>query len=137
MRSYTVLVTVFVVSVFGFAASASEKPPDTYKQAMQNLNAFASGIDKAVTDENYDTVARLGQSARDAFGVAEKYWTGKSTDAAQLAQKGGKAAADLVVMAGIKSQEGAAFAAKEARDGCMTCHTAHREQLADGSFEIK
>jgi hypothetical protein len=137
MRPYTVLVTAFLVGVFGLATSASEKPPDTYKQAMQNLNAFSTGIDKAVTDENYDNVARLGQSARDAFGVAEKYWTGKSADASQLAQKGGKAAADLVVMAGIKSQEGAAFAAKEAREGCMTCHAAHREQVPDGSFEIK
>jgi hypothetical protein len=137
MRPYSWFVTVLVVGVFGLVAVAAEKPPDNYKKAMQDLNAFATGIDKAVMDENYDNVASLGRSAREAFGVVEKYWTGKSTDAAELAQKGGKAAADLVVMAGIKSQEGAVFSAKEARDGCMTCHAAHREQMADGTFQIK
>jgi hypothetical protein len=137
MRPQTWFVTLLIAGVFGLAASAAEKPPDTYKKAMQDLNAFASGIDKAVTDENYDTVASLGRSAKDAYGVVEKYWTGKSADAAQMAQKGGKAAADLVVMAGIKSQEGAVFSAREARENCMACHAAHREQVADGSFEIK
>lgn len=137
MRLQSWVIAGFVAGAFGLVAAAAEKPPEDYKKAMQDLGAFAQGIDKAVSDENYDSVATLAKSARDAFGVAEKYWTGKSTEAADLAQKGGKAAADLFVMAGIKNQEGAAYSAKEAREGCMTCHQAHRERLEDGSFEIK
>lgn len=137
MRHQKWFVALLIVGMFGLVGAAAEKPSADYQKAMQELGAFNAGIDKAVADENYDTVAKLALSAKDAFKVAETYWTGKSADAADLAQKGGKAAADLNVMAGIKSKEGAEFSAAGAKEVCAGCHTAHRERMPDGTFQIK
>jgi hypothetical protein len=131
------LIVLFVVGTFGLVAVAAEKPAESYQKAMKDLGAFAAGIDKAIMTEDYDAAAKFAQSAKDAFDVAATYWKGRNTEAAALAQKGSKAASDLLVTSGLKSQEGAAYAVTEAKSVCMACHTAHRERLADGTFEIK
>ena len=41
------------------------------------------------------------------------------------------------VAAGLMSGEGVAYSAKELAGTCATCHTAHREKLPDGTFQIK
>jgi hypothetical protein len=133
--------TLFVVSsaavLLGLVAIAAEKPPAPYQKAMKDLGAFAADLDTAVMAQDYDAVFRLADNARNNFNVAEKFWAPRDPEAAKLAQTGAKAAADLVVMAGIKSQEGVAYAAMEAKAVCTTCHTAHRQELPDGTFEIK
>ena len=132
---FTVLV---LVGVFGIAAITADKPPETYQNAMKDLGAFAQGIGKAVADNDYDAIQKYSVSAVNAFTVAEMYWKGKGDkDATKIAQDGGKMAADLGVAAGLKSPEGVAYAAKGATDVCMGCHAVHREQMPDGTFQIK
>lgn len=121
----------------GLVAVAAEKPSDAYRKAMADLGAFSSGIDKAVTDQDFETATTLAQSAKSAFEFTEGFWRGKDPEAAKLADRGRMATSDLLVMAGIKNQEGVAFAAMEAKEVCAGCHMAHRERLPDGSFEIK
>jgi len=118
-------------------AVAAEKPPDNYRKAMQDLATFTAGIDKVIASEDWDGIARMAESARDAFNVAEKYWDGKDADAKDLALAGAKQSQDLVAVAGQKSKEGAEYSAGEIRATCGTCHTAHREAAADGTFLIK
>ena len=68
----------------------------------------------------------------------KKYWTDKAdSDAVRLATAAEKAAADLRVAAGLQSMEGIDYSAKELTDYCAQCHKAHREQLPDGTFQIK
>lgn len=127
-----------VVVVFaGLVAAAAEKPSEEYRKAMQTLGTFTAGIDKEVAAEDWDAVAKMGESARDAFELAEKYWDGKDADAKSLALEGAKQSQDLVAVAGQKSREGAEFAVSEIKATCGTCHAAHREAQSDGTFLIK
>jgi hypothetical protein len=137
MRHRAVVVAL-VLGVFGLAVSGAEKPPENYQKAMKDLGAFAQGIGKAISDQDYDAVSKYAASAEAAFVVAGAFWTTKGdADAAKTAQTGEKAAGDLAVVAGLKSAEGAAYSAKGVTDVCAGCHAAHRETMPDGSFQIK
>ena len=130
-------IALVVAAALGLVTVAAEKPPANYQQAMKDLGAFSAGNDKAVMEEDYETTARLGRSAKEAFDVTETFWKTRNPDAAKMAQTGSKAATDLMITSGVKSQEGVAFAAMEAKAVCAGCHMAHRERLPDGTFEIK
>jgi hypothetical protein len=137
MRQQIGFTVLLVVSVFGFVAVAAEKAPDDYQKAMKDLGVFSAGIDKAVAAEDWDTIAMMAASAREAFAVAQKYWDGKNADAKDLAQTGTKQSQDLISVAGQKSKEGAEFSTSEIKALCANCHMAHRERQPDGSFLIK
>ena len=138
MKYWNVCVVPALLGAFGLVVFAAEKPPENYQQAMKNLGAFAQGISKAASAEDYDATTKYANSAKDAFGIVEAYWSKKSDAAAvKMAQDGGKAAADLVVVTGLKSKEGMEYSAKIITDLCMGCHAAHRERAADGTFQIK
>jgi hypothetical protein len=131
------LVTCMFAGVFGFVLTAAEKPPMAYSKAMKDIGMAAMGLDKAVADNDYDTVSKSAAVMVDAFAAVEKYWTGKADDAEKLAHAAGKAAGDLRAMADIKSGEGIGIAVKDLTATCAQCHMAHREALPDGTFEIK
>ncbi len=137
MRQQSLFVVLFVVGVFGLAVVAAEKPPENYQKAMKDLAAFNQGIEKAMMAEDFDAVTKLAASAQAAFGVAEQFWTSRSAEATKDAQTGAKAAADLGVAAGLKSQDGAAYAVKGVKAVCAGCHMAHREKMPDGTWGIK
>lgn len=130
-------VVLLVASLLGLVVRAAEKPPENYQRAMQTLGVFAGAIDKAIAAEDYAAVTKLAVPAREAFVVTESYWTGKSSDAKQIAQAAGKAMADLVTAAGLTSREGVEYSAAEVKSSCAACHMAHRESQPDGSFLIK
>src|SRR6516165_5765221 len=119
--SYRLGFTVLVlVGVFDIAAITADKPPETYQNAMKDLGAFAQGIGKAVSDNDYAAIQKYSKSAVEAFTVAEMFWKAKGDkDATKIAQDGEKMAADLGVAAGLMSAEGIAYAAKGATDVCM------------------
>ena len=48
----------FLLVALGVVVSGAEKPPENYQQAMKNLGAFAQGISKAVSAEDYDAIAK-------------------------------------------------------------------------------
>jgi hypothetical protein len=137
MRNAWALLTWGWIGVFGLVVMTAEKPPADYSKAMQGINAAMQNVTKSIQAEDYDAVSMNAGAIVDAFPVVEKYWTGKSEDAVLLAQKAEKAAGDLRAVAGLKSSDGAAYAAKELTDTCAQCHAAHREMLSDGSFQIK
>jgi len=130
-------VTGGFMGMFAVGVMTAEKPSDQYSKAMKDIDAAMQSLNKAIQAEDFDTVSKNAASMVDAFPVVEKYWAGKAQDAATLVQKAEKVAADLGVAAGLKSGEGVAYSAKELTDICMQCHTAHRNRLPDGSFEIK
>jgi hypothetical protein len=137
MRHWSTRLALVFVAVFGLQVRAADKPSADYQKAMKDLGAFAQSIDKAVMADDFDAVAKLAASAQADFEVVEKFWTSKAQDATKLAQNGAKAAADLGVVAGLKSHEGIVYSAKEITDLCATCHMVHRETMPDGTFQIK
>jgi mono/diheme cytochrome c family protein len=91
-----------------------------------------------VTANNFDAVANDAATLKRSFATALEYWTAKKADdAIGLARGGAKAADDLESAAKAKNAEGVTAAQRALGATCGTCHTAHRERLQDGSFEIK
>ena len=72
------------------------------------------------------------------FAKIEAFWTAKKVDdAVALAKTAAKGAADLEIAAKAKNDEGITAASTAIGGTCSGCHTAHREQLPDKSYEIK
>jgi hypothetical protein len=137
MRHEWALATCGFIGMLGLVVMTAEKPPDEYSQAMKNIGAAAQSANTAIQAQDFDMVSKNAASIIEAFPVVEKYWNGKAADAVQLVHTASKAASDMRVAAGLQSSEGVAYAAKELNGTCMQCHTAHRETLPDGSFQIK
>jgi mono/diheme cytochrome c family protein len=126
------------VALFGLTLMANEKPSEAYSKAMKDINAGVMGLRAAVTAKDYDGIAKQATTVKTSFDVVEQFWTAKKTDDAIAAAKAGaKAATDLAAAATAKNDEGIAAAQRALGGTCMGCHTAHRERLADGTFEIK
>jgi len=137
MRGKSVWIAVCAV-VLGLTLQANEKPSDAYQNAMKNLGAANQSLRNNVTAKDYDAIAKDAATFRASFATALAFWTAKKTDdAMMLAQTGSKAAADLEQAAKSKSEDGVAAAQKAVGATCAACHMAHRERLADGTFEIK
>ena len=137
MRKPGWLVAAAVV-LFGLTVLANEKPTEAYMNAMKNLKSGQMAMRAAVTAKDYDAIAKAAATFQASFDVTEQFWTAKKADdAVASAKAGAKGAADLAAAATAKNDEAIAAAQRALAGTCMGCHTAHRERLADGSFEIK
>jgi cytochrome c556 len=138
MRMKWALVTCGFTGLFGLAVLTAEKAPEAYVAAMKTIGAATGALNKSIQAEDFDAITKNVTSIIDTLPVVDKYWSGgKADDAKKWTQTAVKAAADLRVAAGLKSSEGVAYSAKELTETCAQCHTAHREKLPDGSFEVK
>ena len=127
-----------VIALCGLTLMANEKPPEAYVNAMKAVNTANASLRGNVTAKNYEGIAKDAASLKAAFTTVEQWWTAKKTDDAIAAAKAAvKGATDLEAAANAKSDEGITAAQRAIGGTCMSCHTAHRERLADGTFEIK
>jgi hypothetical protein len=121
--------------------AAQEPPPAEYVQAMQSIlaavQAFGEFSEADAESQDFEAAAAAATSAKTAFEYIREFWSDPSTDAGQLAEAGWAAALSAEVAADFVSAEGVTFAAGEMGETCMPCHSAHRDQLEDGSFVIK
>ena len=138
MRMGWTLVTCGFMGLFGLAVLTAEKPPEAYVAAMKTIGAGTGALNQAIKAEDFDAVTKNVTSIIETLPAVEKYWAAtKADDAKKFTQTAIKAAADLRVAAGLKSSEGVAYSAKELIETCAGCHTAHREKMAEGGFQIK
>jgi len=137
LRQRQIIVTTGLIGLLGLVAFAADNPPEDYAKAMKDMGAAVARIDKATAAGDFDTIGQSAGTIVDSLPVVEKYWTGKADDAVMFAQSAAKMAGDLRAVAGLQSADGVAFSAKELAAVCTQCHTAHRETLANGTFQIK
>lgn len=137
MRSIHLVVLVTLAAGASMVARAAEKPPADYQQAMKDLGGVMQALTKPGAAEDFEQVRKSAESAKAAYEVVKQFWRNKrAADALELAENGGKAAADLYVVANLSSVEGVEVALKDMGATCQACHAAHREKTAEG-FEIK
>ena len=137
MRKAGLFVALGFVGVFGFVVSGAEKPPADYAKAMKDISAAAAALGK-IEPTDFDAAGKLGATVKNSMLIVQTYWRTKGVpDALEQATKAIKAVDDLNVAAGMSSSDGVEAAVKDLRNTCGTCHTAHRERLADGTYEIK
>ena len=123
----------------GVAVHAAEKPPAAFQQAMKDSGAALQKIGKDVEAKDYDAVAAGAAALKAVFmGPVGKHFTDAKMDEALEKCKAAYAAADALEKAAkSKNETAVADARKGMAATCAGCHAAHRERLADGTFEIK
>ena len=126
------------VAAPGQPVIVTEKAPDDYSNAMKNIQASSTALRLSVGSRNYDTAAQQIAQLKDSFVVAQLYWAGKGADdATRAAQVAMKAIADLEAANKAKNDAAMLEAQVLLNGTCGNCHTAHRQRMPDGHFEIK
>jgi hypothetical protein len=136
MRRIHIITLTACVLAIGLILQAAEPPSAEFKKAMQDIGACVQALSKPGATEDMDLAKNSAVKMKDAFTLVERYWHGRDTDAAKLANTAIKAAADIQVSTQFNSVEGVTAGMKDLTATCATCHTAHREKTADG-FVIK
>jgi len=125
---------------FGFNALANEKPTPEF-QALMKANAAAAGptgLRGHVPAKDYDAIVKDAAVLKANYVKIEAFWTQKKVDdAIKFSKDGGMAAGDLEAAAKAKDDAGITAAMGKVTATCSGCHTAHREQLPDKTYEIK
>jgi cytochrome c556 len=137
MRRSGVLAVTFVAAM-SLMVLAAEKPPAEYQNAMKAIGGAQMSMRGNIKTKNYEGIARDAAAMKAALATVEQWWAARKTDdAVQAARAAVKSASDLEAAATARNDEGIVSAQGALGATCMGCHTAHRERLADGTFEIK
>lgn len=121
-----------------FTAVAAEKAPDSFVNVMKSNGASMQSIGKAADSKDYDSIAKTAATLQGNFQEVGKFWTARKDDEAlKHCQAAFKASSDLEAAAKAKNDMGIAESRKALGSACAGCHTAKREKMPDGSFQIK
>jgi hypothetical protein len=116
----------------------TERAPDPYIDAMKQIQAAQTSLRSQIGSRNYDSAAATIAVLKQSFDAAQAYWSGKTVaDATAQVSAAVKAVNDLDAAARSKNDQGLLAAQTAMNATCATCHTAHRERLPDGHFEVK
>jgi hypothetical protein len=116
----------------------TEKAPDNYMDAMKKIQDGQTALRGQIGSRDYTAAGQTIVSLEDAFAVAQTYWASRGkADATAQANAALKAIADLDAADKSKSDQGLLDAQAAMGRTCAACHTAHRERLPDGHFEVK
>jgi cytochrome c556 len=145
MRATAAVVVVCATALTGLVVRASEKPSDTYQQAMKDLGAAngklradVAAIEKDGAYPDYNPIDADVAKLRASFTVALQFWQEKKVDdAVAKTQAVMKYVDELETARKEKNYDSLMTAAAEIGKSCGGCHAAHREKLPDGSYEIK
>lgn len=127
--------TLVAAALAAFSVSAQDD--GAFQKDMKSIDQHAAVLRKlpAKTGEeaamNADRLANL-------YGSMKSFWTGRNVeDAAKWSDEGRSAAMELASAAKAGDSAKADTAFKSLSGTCRSCHTAHREKLADGTYKIK
>jgi cytochrome c556 len=145
MRNRVAGVTACAAAGLALTVVASEKPRETYQEAMKNLGAtnqalrdHLKAVEAAGAYPDYMPIEKDAATMRASFSAALAFWQEKKVeDAANLAQAGARNVEELQTAIKERNYDGVVTAAAAIGKTCGTCHMAHRERLPDGSFEIR
>lgn len=127
-----------VAFVFGAAVVANEKPTPEFQNVMKSNGAIGMALKTHTTAKDYDAIAADAATLKANFTKIEAFWTEKKVDdAIAFAKTGLKGATDLETAAKAKDDAAIATTSAAITGTCGGCHMAHRERLADMTFEIK
>jgi cytochrome c556 len=145
MRGSRSAIATACVLVLGLTARANEKPTEAYQQAMKDLaganaalRSDVRAIEAAGAYPDYNPIEKDVVSLKGGFTTAASFWTARNVDdATKLATAGLAHVDELDSARKDKNYDALMTAATEIGKTCGSCHAAHRDKLADGTFEIK
>ena len=123
------------------AYAQSPKPPmtdETYEKTMKQIGSTFRSLRFNNEAMNHTDGAREARRLADWFADVQSYWEAKrANDAVGFAKQAVGAAQDIEKASTIMDMRTLDTAEKVLAAACQSCHMAHRETLADGSFRIK
>jgi len=127
------------VLVLGLSVAANVKPPADFQAAMKENGATLQKLAKDAEAKDYDAVAADAAILKKNFmGPVGKYFTdAKNDDGLKQCTAAFTAAEGLEKAAKAKDEMAVGAARKTLQGTCGSCHTAHRVQLEDKTYEIK
>jgi cytochrome c556 len=138
------VLTVSAALTLGLSVQANEKPSDEYRNVMKELMSVSglllhhARMVEPGGDCCYDWVEKDAATLKADFTKVLEYWTEKKASGAmQIAQNAVSDAADLERQAKAHHYDGVVAAVGAVQNACEPCHLAHREDLPDGTYEIK
>jgi len=124
---------------------ATEKPPEEYQAAMKEIAAANTALRKHVQEveaagayPDYNPIEQDAAALKKPFTTALAFWTAKhDEDAVAQLHAALKLIEDLEIARKEKNYDALMTATANIGKTCGSCHTAHREKMPDGSYEIK
>jgi len=118
------------------AVSMTIASDSDYSVAMKEIGVQSAALRRAATSE--DDAADAARHLESLFKEVQSYWQGKKvTDATAAAGVALSSAQDVLKAVAAHDMDAASQAAQKLSGTCNSCHTAHRNRLPDGSFEMK
>lgn len=144
MRRLVVVVSVSVAIVFCLTVDANERPSAEYRKAMLDLESTSqlmrhhARMVEPGGDFGYAWIEDDAARLRAAFEVAQSYWIRRNKNSAMTFAR--NAVGDAMILeraAQRKHYDGVVAGVAGVLADCEPCHLAYREELPDGTFEIR
>jgi len=109
-----------------------------YQGWMKSNAATVADLNKSLTAKDRAMAHMDIRKLQENLAMVMAYWQSRNVnDGVRYALDGTYGLAQVDVLAGQGKFDEAAAALKTAQTACASCHMAHRDKSADGSFKIK
>ena len=131
--------TLFLTACFaGLVLTVCGQSEADYQKWMKTVGATSGSLRKNLDAKNGDAASADAKKLQDVFEQVHIFWNQKNVnDAKMSAMEASTAFGDLASQAAAGKFDDAVATLKKASVTCGTCHAAHREKAADGSWKIK
>ena len=134
-RSLSLSLSACVIAL-GTVALAQDEAD--YQKWMKTVGGTAGSLRKNLEAKNGDAAATDAKKLAEVFSQVHDFWHKKGVNDAMMTAMDARAKFQEVgELASAGKLDDAGAALKKAMGTCGTCHSAHREKAADGSWKIK
>jgi hypothetical protein len=132
------IVATALAAQAGQMAKMAISSAEDYSKTMKDVQMQNMALRKAITGASEADVAAAAAKLETDFKDVQAYWEAKKVDDATTSAKNAVAAAQAISKAAAAHDMAAASAGLPALAAtCGSCHMAHRDRQADGTFTIK
>lgn len=111
---------------------------EAFDKAMKRIGPAFNGLRTAAGTSNAADAAGHAKTLKDAFAEAEAFWKARATADALDWTRAARRQVDAIERAvGSGNWEQVKTSIADVNQMCSTCHTAYRERLEDGTFQLK
>jgi cytochrome c556 len=129
---------VFIAICMLVAGAAWSQSDADYRTWMKTIGATCGSLKKNLDAKNGEAAAADARKLHSAFADVHDFFQKKhSEDAMKFAMAASEGFDKIAAQASAGKFDEASATFKETTANCGSCHSAHREKAADGSFKIK
>lgn len=120
------------------AISISPEQLEEHRAAMKAIGGTVKKLKPEVEAKSFRDASGDALELQNDFKKLEDFWAkANAPDAVQISKDGLSATQAISIAAKAENADQLADSFKKLTGTCGSCHSAHREKLADGSFAIR